>query len=64
MAFRIEYTLRAEVDVDELLAWLIAQNAGHAGVRWLNGLIEAVDRLRVSTGKPGRVLSSDDEVLA
>jgi toxin ParE1/3/4 len=46
MAFRIEFTLRAEKDVDDLLTWLIAQYAGQAGLRWLNGLMRAVDRLQ------------------
>jgi plasmid stabilization system protein ParE len=47
MAFKIRYTLRAETDVDDLLAWLIRQYAGEPGLRWLNGLIKAVERLRV-----------------
>jgi plasmid stabilization system protein ParE len=47
MAFKIEYTLRADADLDELLAWLISREAGKAGLRWLNGLIKAIDRLRV-----------------
>jgi plasmid stabilization system protein ParE len=47
MAFKIEYTLRADADLDELLAWLISREAGKAGLRWLNGLIKAIDRLRI-----------------
>jgi plasmid stabilization system protein ParE len=47
MAFTIRYTLRAETDVDELLGWLIRQYAGEPGLRWLNGLVKAVEGLRV-----------------
>jgi plasmid stabilization system protein ParE len=47
MAFKIEYTARADADVDELLLWLIGREAGNAGLRWLNGLTKAIDRLRI-----------------
>jgi hypothetical protein len=39
------------MDVDEILAWLIRQYAGEPGLRWLSGLIKAVERLHV---KPQR----------
>lgn len=45
MAFKIEYTDLAEVDLDEILAWLIKQQAGQAGLRWFEGLQAAISTL-------------------
>lgn len=46
MGFKIEYSQRAEADLDAILTWLIEQQAGHAGLRWFEGLQAAVDTLR------------------
>lgn len=45
MGFRIEYTHLAQADLDALLKWLTDQDAGDAGLRWLNGLQAAVETL-------------------
>ncbi len=45
MAFRVEYTLRAEADLIEILDWLIAERAGETGLRWFERLEEAVSSL-------------------
>ena len=45
MAFRVEYTLRAEADLFEILDWLITEHAGEAGLRWFEGLEEAISSL-------------------
>ncbi len=42
MAFRVEYTLRAEADLIEILDWLITEHAGEVGLRWLERLEAAV----------------------
>ena len=42
MAFRIQYSLLAEADLDALLGWLMEQQAGDAGLRWFEGLQQAV----------------------
>jgi plasmid stabilization system protein ParE len=45
MAFRVEYSAEAEADLDSILEWLISQYAGEAGLRWFEGLEEAVASL-------------------
>jgi plasmid stabilization system protein ParE len=45
MAYRVETTARAERDADRLLGWLIAQRAGETGLRWFEGLEEAIATL-------------------
>jgi hypothetical protein len=34
MAFRVKQTAQAERDLDGILDWLLAQQAGEAGLRW------------------------------
>ncbi len=50
MAFRVEYTLRAEADLIEILDWLIAEHAGEAGLRWFEKLEEAIVSLAPNNG--------------
>jgi len=45
MAYRVETTARAECDADNLLKWLLAQDAGGAGLRWFEGLEKAIATL-------------------
>ena len=45
MAFRIEPTARAKQDLDAILEWLLAQEAGETGLRWFWKLKEAVASL-------------------
>jgi plasmid stabilization system protein ParE len=45
MAFRVKTTARARRDLDGILARLLSQHAGEAGLRWFQGLREAVDSL-------------------
>jgi plasmid stabilization system protein ParE len=45
MAFRVEQTARAKRDLDAILEWLVAHDAGEAGVRWFRRLKEAVASL-------------------
>ena len=45
MTFRVELTAEAEKDLDRILEWLLAQQAGEAGVRWFEALEEAVGSL-------------------
>ena len=45
MAFRVEYSTEAEADLDGILEWLILQHAGETGLRWFEGLEEAVASL-------------------
>jgi len=34
MAFRVKHTAQADYDLDLILEWLLAQQAGDAGLRW------------------------------
>ena len=45
MAFRVEITPEAEQDSDAILEWLLAQQAGDRGLRWFQGLREAIATL-------------------
>ncbi len=45
MAFRVRTTARAKRDLDDILTWLLSQEAGEAGLRWLQGLRETVATL-------------------
>jgi len=45
MAFRVEYSSQAEADIDGILEWLIWKHAGEAGLRWFEGLEEAIASL-------------------
>src|ERR1035438_9174541 len=42
MAFRVEITEDAESDGKGILEWLISQHAAGAGLRWFQGLKEAM----------------------
>src|ERR1017187_3226143 len=45
MAFRVEPTATAIQDLNDILEWLVAQEAGETGLRWFRGLNEAVNSL-------------------
>jgi plasmid stabilization system protein ParE len=45
MAFRVEYRSQAEADLDSILEWPVSQHAGEAGLRWFEGLEEAIASL-------------------
>jgi plasmid stabilization system protein ParE len=45
MAFHLKTTTRAKRDMDAILARLLSQEAGEAGLRWFKGLREAVASL-------------------
>jgi hypothetical protein len=45
MAFRVNQTTQAKHDLDIILGWLLAQYAGETGLRWFQGLKEAVASL-------------------
>jgi hypothetical protein len=38
MAFRVKQTAEADHDLDLILEWLTARQAGETGLRWLEGL--------------------------
>jgi hypothetical protein len=42
MAFRVKQTAQADYDLDLILEWLLAQEAGDAGLRWFRKLKEAL----------------------
>jgi plasmid stabilization system protein ParE len=46
MAFRVEYSVRAKLDLDAILEWLLAQEAGDGGFQWFRKLQDAVYSLR------------------
>src|SRR6185312_7024223 len=45
MAFRVKQTPEADHDLDVILEWLLAQEAGEAGLRWFRGLRKALTSL-------------------
>jgi plasmid stabilization system protein ParE len=45
MAFRVKTTIKAKRDLDFILERLLSQGAGQAGLRWFQGLREAVASL-------------------
>jgi len=45
MAFRIETSAEAELDAISILEWLLAQQAGDAGLRWFMAIDEAISSL-------------------
>jgi plasmid stabilization system protein ParE len=61
MAFRVEIAENAERDANGILEWLISQEAGEAGLRWFQGLEEAIASLAAF---PGRCrLAPENEAL-
>jgi plasmid stabilization system protein ParE len=45
MAFRVELAAQAELDLDHILEWLIARQAGETGLRWFLKLRETLGSL-------------------
>jgi len=45
MAFRVKTSTKARRDLDSILARLLSQEAGEAGLRWFHGMREAVASL-------------------
>jgi toxin ParE1/3/4 len=45
MAFRVKHTAQADYDLDLILEWLLAQQAGDAGLRWFRKLKESINSL-------------------
>jgi len=42
MAFRVKQTAQADQDLDDILKWLLEQEAGEAGQRWFRRLKDAL----------------------
>jgi plasmid stabilization system protein ParE len=45
MTFRVETTVEAEQDADNILAWLLSEHAGETGIRWFAALQDVVASL-------------------
>jgi len=45
MAFRVETTQKAKRDLEAILDWLLAEEAGDTGLRWFRDLIQSVESL-------------------
>jgi plasmid stabilization system protein ParE len=45
MAFLVELTAEAEREADAVLGWLLAHNAGDAGIHWFSALEDAMASL-------------------
>ena len=45
MGFRVKQAEQADYDLDVILEWLLAQEAGDAGLRWFRKLKESIDSL-------------------
>ena len=41
MAFRVEISLQAERDAEQILEWLLSQKSGQAGIHWFLALDDA-----------------------
>ncbi len=57
MAFRVRQTAQADYDLDLILEWLLAQQAGDSGLRWFRRLKEAINSL---TEMPGRCMLASE----
>lgn len=53
MAFRVKQTAQADYDLDLILEWLLAQQAGDTGQRWFRKLKESINSL---TAMPERCM--------
>jgi len=42
MAFRVRTSRAAKQDMDAILKWLLSEHAGETGLRWFQGLRDAV----------------------
>lgn len=62
MAFRVKVSARAKRDLDDVLKWLLTQEAGEAGFRWFQGMRDAVASL--STAPRRCILAPEDELFA
>ena len=61
MAFRVRTTAKAKRDLDAILVWLQSQQAGEAGLRWFQGLRDAIGSL---SNMPRRcMLAPEDKVF-
>jgi plasmid stabilization system protein ParE len=45
MTFRVEITLTAEQEGNEILSWLLSEHAGETGLRWFEALQDAIASL-------------------
>jgi len=45
MTFRVETTIEAERDADDILAWLLSEHAGETGMLWFAALQDAIASL-------------------
>jgi plasmid stabilization system protein ParE len=45
MGFRVEITEEAERDAQDIIEWLLSQEAGGTGLRWFEGLEKAIASL-------------------
>lgn len=45
MGFRVETTSRANQDLDDIVSWLLAHEAGETGLRWFQRMREAIASL-------------------
>jgi plasmid stabilization system protein ParE len=59
MAFRVSVTPEAELDAEEILVWLEEQGAGEAGLRWYQGLDEAIASLTIMPERGALALEND-----
>ena len=62
MAFRVETSARAKRDLDKILKWLLAQQAGDAGIHWFQGLRDALASLSNSPRRCG--IAPENEVFS
>jgi plasmid stabilization system protein ParE len=46
MAFRVEISLQAERDAEQILEWLLSQKSGQAGINWFLALDDAFASLK------------------
>ena len=61
MAFRVKTTAQAKRDLDDILERLLSQAAGETGLRWFQGLHQAVATLADSPQRCG--LASESAVF-
>jgi toxin ParE1/3/4 len=59
MAFRVSQTYQAHADLNDVLQWLLEQQAGDPGLRWFDGLQEAIETLSEHPHRCGLATESE-----
>lgn len=63
IAYRVNTSAEAERDLDEILEWLLLNNAGETGLHWVDGLQAAISSLENIPRRCGLAAENDQYPL-